>query len=88
MSSGIIRIEDDRLVNQIHREVMPADLVGDEAEEMHGAGMVGLRGEDLTVEGLGFGQSPGAVALEGQIESFRERHGRVGGRPGWMKGKR
>jgi hypothetical protein len=42
----------------------------------------------LTVEGLGFGQSPGAVALEGQIESFRERHGRVGGRPGWMKGKR
>ena len=44
MSDGIIWVEDDRLLNPLHGEVMAADLVGDNAEEVKRIGMIRLHG--------------------------------------------
>jgi len=49
MRGRIVRLEDNGLLNPLRGDIMPAKLVSNHAKEMPGLGMVGLRGEDLTV---------------------------------------
>ena len=74
MGDWIIRIEGESLANPLDGKVMTACLVSDETEEVQGVGMIGLDGEDLAVEGLGFGQTASLVMPDCQIEGLRNRH--------------
>jgi len=75
MSGGIVRVEDEGLANPIHRELVPADLVGDETQKVQSAGMIWLRPQDLAVKRLGFGQPPGLMALKSRLKRLWNRHG-------------
>jgi len=68
------RIYADGPANPLHREVMAPDLMCDDAEQVQGVGMVGLRGKDLAVDRLGFRKLPGLVAPNRQIEGLGNRH--------------
>jgi hypothetical protein len=74
MSGGIIRVEDDGLANPLHREVMAADLVSDETQEVQCVGMVRLHRKDLAVDPFGFGQSSCAMMLKSQIQGLWNCH--------------
>ena len=74
MRCGVIRAESDGLTNPLHREIMAAGLVGDDAEVMPRVGVVGLRGQDLPVKCLGVLETSGLVVLKGQGEGLLRGH--------------
>ena len=76
MRRGIVRLKSKSVANPLHRNLGPAGLVRDHAEEVQGVGVGGLRGEDLAVERLGLRELPGLVMLEGQGEGLLRGHGR------------
>ena len=45
------------------------------SEEVQGVGVIGMRGQDLPIERLGFRQSPGFVMLECDLKGFWDGHG-------------
>jgi hypothetical protein len=69
------RIQSDGFANQIYSEVVAADLVGDDAEQMQRLGVFWLRRQDLAVERFGLRQPPSLVVLEREFEGLRDRHG-------------
>jgi hypothetical protein len=74
MSEWIPRIEDDRRSNQLHREVVPAGLLSDDAKQVKRVRVVGLRCEDLTVERFGIRQPPGLMVLNRDLKRLWNRH--------------
>ena len=74
MRGRIIRVDDDRLTNPIHREVIPARLLGDDAEEVQCIGMFRLHNKDLAAKRLGIRQPARLVALDREFKSLLKRH--------------
>jgi len=70
MSSGIVRIANRGLTNQIDGEVMATQLMSDDAEEVQCFGMIGLRGQDLAVKRLGVTEPSGLMVLESEVEGL------------------
>jgi hypothetical protein len=57
------------LTNQIHRNLAPAGVLGNDAEVVKCTIMPRLLGQDLPIELLGLAQSPGMVMLHGEIDA-------------------
>jgi hypothetical protein len=75
VSCGIIRVQNDGLTNPFHREVIVAELVSDETEEVKRAGMLWLKREDLAVDRLGIRQPPSLVVFHRESHGLGDRHG-------------
>jgi hypothetical protein len=75
MSKGIIWVESDRLMDQLHCQVVASDLAGDDAEKADCVGVSRLDRKDLAVDRFGFGQPPGLVVLGRDLKRLRNRHG-------------
>ena len=68
-----VGIEGDGSTDQIRCNVIPSNLMGDHPQMVRCGRMVGLLGQDLSVELLGLGQPPGMVVLQRQIEGLLDR---------------
>ena len=74
MRRGIVRIEGDRLANQLASQLRAADLEMGDTQEMECCGVVGLHRENLPVKRFGFRQPPGLVVLERESEGLLDCH--------------
>jgi hypothetical protein len=74
MRGGMVRGEKDGLMNLLCSEVMPAGLVGDDAEKVQRIRMVGLHGENLAIERLGVRQSSCPMVFDRELEALGNRH--------------
>jgi len=79
MRGGLVWMESERFLNQVHGELVAANLSGENAEVMEGFGVAGLGGEDLAVQGLGIREPPGLVVLERKGEGLWDRDRGHGG---------
>ncbi len=66
MEVGHAAINQDGPSDVFDREVVAADLVGQDSEQMIGVGVIGLPQEDLAVELLSGGELAALVMLERQ----------------------
>jgi hypothetical protein len=83
---GVVGVEGNGPTNQIHCNVIPSQLMGDQSQVVHGNGMLRLPGQDLPVEPLGLLQPPRLVVLQGQIDSVLDcelSHAATGQYPVW-----
>ena len=78
----------DGLGHQPKRLFVLTPLMGDDAEQVIGIGIIGKRGEDLAIDLRRLVQAPGLMVPHGHAKSLIDRHflglsaGRVGGVPG------
>jgi hypothetical protein len=74
MSGRIIRVKKDRPPNPLHGKIIATGLVCNDTEMVQRVCVVGSHGENLSVERLGCGKSPGLVVLEGEFEGLLDRY--------------
>ena len=73
MEDGLIAGQPDRMPDALHSILMPARLVGDEAQQMPGVGLIRLGREDLPADLLGGLQPAGLMVLDRDCQCFGER---------------
>ena len=56
--------------DQIHRHIIAARLMGENAEKMQGVGVTRIRQENLPVKPLRFAEMSGLVFLQGEREQL------------------
>ncbi len=90
VQDGKVRRQGDGLAKEIRREIVAAELREQEAELVESFEVGGVLGEDLLVDGGGFGEAPGAVTLHGELDvrggcggcGWFLRHGEIIGESG------
>ncbi len=70
---GVVGVEGDGPTDQIHSNVTPSQLMGNQSQVVHRSGMLRLLGQDLPIKPLGLLQPPRLVVLQCQIEGVLDR---------------
>ena len=59
--------------DQVHGDVIPPDLMGEDPQQVKGIGVVWLLGQNLSIEGFGLRKLPSLVVLQGDLQGFLDR---------------